>query len=839
MSAVLEDMISSLVITAETVGDIPASGRRVSLEHYVEVTRRIKLDPWQRNLCARLEKAFWIAQANTFYFRERNYGMGKPYYEAPSGLKIDKTEFEKARGNGTRAAIHAPPRHGKSIIISQCYPAWILGYQPLHRFRLATYSVYRSAQFSLVVKQLLQSPEHQAFFPDEAGHIPKRTKYIEWSTNARIRENSADPSFSALGLQSGFTGTGADTLLMDDPYKGAEEALSEVIRDKTWRFWTDTAEPRMDAGGLPSNVFIMFHRYHQDDMGGRAIATGEFELWRYAAQADGDYIDDVSGLRYPDAAGRKVGEYLSPRFGDLYYETRKRRNEPVWYSQFQGQPTARTGNLFNVTLLRTISKADIPPILFYVRAWDNAATQGAGAYTAGVLMGIDAAENIYVFDVVRDQVDTAGRQALQQATADKDGKLVEIHAPEDPGSAGKDVAFEFEQVFSKQGFKVTITKAGESEEGGAKVYGRSKVRRAYNYSMAVNSKKVFLVLNDDGSVPEWHKPYLIELRYFPASSTKDMVDASSDGYSHLYRLFHRGLVIKSAGQHNLLHLSRFKQKFQCERVHPHWEVVAAVRFAPDSSKPSGYVITTRAAENAFVGEAVFIVAARRMYVSDPLDVLMALRADLEKYCARGDRHPSVIWINKGAGDMFQVAAQKYDMHVVEFADEATAGIPETNWYFQPEARPSPFYPLLEAPHAYCLVDDGQYIEREVRDESGMMSLRQDWSSWTYTDKGEVQPFGGITLDCVRMTLYKFALSATALTDTERRYAKLKPELQPEVVRAKIGTPEFVELLSAHEHALNLIKAEEAGEKDLAFRTAHQTGAHFGARAVTRRFRRGG
>jgi hypothetical protein len=47
-----------------------------------------------------------------------------------------------------RAAIATPPQFGKSIIISQSYLAWILGYDPAHRFRLATYNTFHSARFS-------------------------------------------------------------------------------------------------------------------------------------------------------------------------------------------------------------------------------------------------------------------------------------------------------------------------------------------------------------------------------------------------------------------------------------------------------------------------------------------------------------------------------------------------------------------------------------------------------------------------------------------------------------------------------------------------------------------
>jgi len=94
----------------------------------------------------------------------------------------------------------------------------------------------------------------------------------------------------------------------------------------------------------------------------------------------------------------------------------------------------------------------------------------------------------------------------------------------------------------------------------------------------------------------------------------------------------------------------------------------------------------------------------------------------------------------------------------------------------------------------------------------MLSLRQDWQAWSYTEKGEVQPPAGITLDCVRMTMYRFALTATSLSPDERRLAKLAPELQPAAVRAKLGTPEFIEAVFAQEYALATIRMQEEEEQ---------------------------
>ncbi len=760
MSHYAEKLVRQAMRAGKTAREHPRS-----LAAYVESTKQIELDAWQKDICRRLEEAFWVAQYHAFkdmFSAVPNTGAGIAYYIAPSGVKIEKARLDPERGQGTRAAIHAPPQFGKSIIISQCYPAWILGWDPLHRFRLATYNMLHSARFSVVVKHLMQSVEHQSLFPDPAGLLPARSKVVEWSTNARLEHSDGQASFAALGLQSGFVGTGYDTLLMDDPYKSAEEALSEIIRDKTWRFWTDTASTRANER---SNVFIMFHRYHQDDMGGRAIATGDFDLWRYAAESDGDYEDEESGLRFPDPMGRAEGQYLSPRFGELFY-VRQKRNEQVWYSQFQGRPSAQTGKLFNVGLFKEIERAKVPTILHAVRAWDNAATEGAGAYTAGPLMGVDAAENIYVFDMERKQVGTAERQVLQETTAERDGKLVQIHVPQDPGSAGKDVAFEFLQHMSQKGYLVAVDKVSGSKE-----------MRAYPYSKAVNSGKVYLVLNSDGSTPDWHKKYKGEFRYFPTSTFKDQVDSSADGYSHLMRLFYRGLVIKNASETNLLHRS----------------------------------------------------LSARMHVDNPIQVLDALRLDLIKHCADGVTHPHVVWLNKGAGDVLQVTAQKMDMWLSEFTDDATAGIPEMNYYFQKIPGLSPFYSREGTTRCHVLVDDDQFETHNVRDEGGMLNLRRDWQNWSYTDKGEVQPFAGVTLDCVRMTVYKFALSATSLTSEERLLAKLAPELQPEAVRAKLGTPEFVEAVYAQEYALKVLRMEEE-------RNSTQM-LHIGKRAVLHRYRR--
>jgi predicted phage terminase large subunit-like protein len=731
----------------------PSEPVRLTLAEYVERVKRITLDAWQIDLCARLEDAF--------------------------------------RTPGKRVAIAAFPQAGKSIIISQCQPAWIFGQDPTHRFRLATYNIMHSARFSRVVQNIIRSPEHRAIFRDKAGHIPERTKFQEWSTYARAEVNDGQASFAGLGLRSGFVGTGADTLVIDDPYKSAEEAYSLTIRDSTWRFWEDTARPRMTERG---NVFIMFHRYHQDDMGGRAVASGEFDLWRYAAESDGDYEDEETGLVFPDPIGRTEGEYLSPRFSAGYYAKQK-QNVTVWNSQFQGRPTSKSGGMFDVTRLEEVEASTLPPMVHVVRAWDNAATEGAGAYTAGIKLGMDATGKVYVLDVVREQVGTAERQVLAQMTAQRDGKLVAIHAPQDPGSAGKDVAFQFEQMLRE--YQVTTAPVSGSKE-----------MRAYAFSLAVGSDNVRMLKAD------WNKDFRNEFKNFPVGTFKDQVDAGSDAYNHLYKLFHRGLVIKSfTAPVNLVGWSSFAKRFGQSQIPAHWEVSAGIRLEADASKPSGWAIVARAAENAGLGECVFVVASARRFTAHADSLVSELKSALERACAKGVGHADTIWLSRESLDITQVASEKHDLTLTRFAEDASAGLSETNWYFQQVNALHPFGKRTLASHCYLLVDERQ-MDAPV-DDGGLLSTRQELISWAYNEQGAPQPYGGVTLDCIRMTLYDFALSATAMTRDEKRIAKLSDELKPSEVIKHLGTPAYVELRSAQQHELAQIKIQEERE-DAAF-----------------------
>ena len=417
--------------------------------------------------------------------------------------------------------------------------------------------------------------------------------------------------------------------------------------------------------------------------------------------------------------------------------------------------------MFNITLLRPIEESALPPLIHTVRAWDNAATEDGGAFSVGLKMSIDASANIYIQDVKRKQVNTAGRKGLQKETAQEDGLLVPIHAPQDPGSAGKDVAFEFHQEFSA--YQV-ITE----------VVSGSKETRAHPLSQAVNEGRAFIV------EAYWNKEFKNELKHFPVGTYKDQVDAGSDAYNHLMKLFYRGLVIKGFNPLlNLVSWSVFATRFGW-KIPAHWDIQAACRIEADASKPSGYAIVARAAENANMGERLFLVAGGKIRTSDPSKVIGALRNSLARCCRKS---PPFAWIGKKSAEVLALSRTKLDMHLREFKGEADDGIAEANWYFEKiEGLQHPFFDSDKSPRIFFLVADGQ-IDNPLN-EDGLLSARQEAETWGYNEKGEPQPYGGIVLDCVRMILKRFRLQSTQKTLDE----KIEERMQPGV--RKIDIPKI-------------------------------------------------
>jgi hypothetical protein len=289
------------------------------LAAFIESTTEHVLEPWQRIICDRLER-----------------------------LK-DET--------GVRLLIHGPPQFGKSIIISQRFPAWLIGRDPKTRLRIACYNEEHAKRFTASNLQITRSPQFRQAFPGVG--IPSVASEKDWSTLEREALADGQPTMRALGVKSGFTGLGADTLIIDDPYKDKADAFSPAYQKRIWDFWTETVSPRLNP---KSNVVVMFHRWKEDDLAGRLLETGRWETMRFPAICDGGDDDPTytSGLR-------AIGDPLSERFSVEYLETEVKSGEQgigeaAFESLYQGNPKPRGGLMFRAEWFAEAFRVDQTPV---------------------------------------------------------------------------------------------------------------------------------------------------------------------------------------------------------------------------------------------------------------------------------------------------------------------------------------------------------------------------------------------------------------------------------------------------------------------------------------------
>lgn len=248
---------------------------------------------------------------------------------------------------GVRELIHKPPQHGGSIAITQEFIPFYLGHNPTARVRLLTYNITHSEHFSDTIIRIMQSPEYKKIFPNPDCWIPDRVRAGEWSTNARARINDSQHSFMALGLQTGFVGSGGDLILVDDAYANDKDPFSEIINLGLRKTFNEVILTRANP---ETNIVVMAHSWNQKDLRAWLLEQGGWNDTRYAAICDsGD-----------DPLKRQIGESLSDRYPIEYLLKLKdggkdEKGKPIqgmgssaFNSLYQGNGMSRDGSKYKL-----------------------------------------------------------------------------------------------------------------------------------------------------------------------------------------------------------------------------------------------------------------------------------------------------------------------------------------------------------------------------------------------------------------------------------------------------------------------------------------------------------
>lgn len=283
--------------------------------------------------------------------------------------------------------IEMPPRHGKSMTVTETFPSFFIGKNPGKRVIATAYSDSLARKFGRLNRNKLAEFGIPLFGCDIS---------VEKSASNNWGIEGTRGGMIATGIGGSITGEGADLLIIDDPFKNAEEANSQTIREKVWAEWESTLSTRLHKGG---SVIVIMTRWHEDDLIGRLLERSphDWERLRLPAVAEDD----------DDLLGREEGEALCPELGfDEEWAAIKKVEvgSMVWASLFQQRPAPSDGSIFNRNWWKYYKT---PPARFQeiLQSWDLTFKDSKGAdYVVGQVWGRNGADK-YLLDQVRAKMD--------------------------------------------------------------------------------------------------------------------------------------------------------------------------------------------------------------------------------------------------------------------------------------------------------------------------------------------------------------------------------------------------------------------------------------------------
>lgn len=413
--------------------------------------------------------------------------------------------------------INVPPGTTKTITCSIMFPAWVWTRWYTTRFITASYSAALSLESADYCREIIRSNMFQELYPELTISEDKDTKSnfrIAKKSNVRVKIPMIGGNRYSTSVGGTLTGFHGDILIVDDPLNPAQAASDLELQ--TANHWCEqTLSTRKTEKNVTTTIYIM-QRLHQDDPAGHILSKQKANIKHICLPGEIRHYRD--NLKPPELASFYRDDLLDPNrlpwrvLDDLQSDL----GQYGYSGQIGQDPTPPGGGMFKVDHFQILPQ--MPPmnhVVKTVRYWDKAGTEGGrGAFTVGVRMSLLSNGHWVVEDVKRGRWGTHEREAIIQETARNDGTRVIIWIEQEPGSGGKESAEG--TIRNLAGFTIYA----ERPTG-------DKAFRADPYSVQVNNGN-FALLNG-----EWNREFLEEHRFFPYSTFKDQVDASSGAFNKL------------------------------------------------------------------------------------------------------------------------------------------------------------------------------------------------------------------------------------------------------------------------------------------------------------------
>lgn len=273
------------------------------------------------------------------------------FVQTPAISLISKAVERALREPRRNLMITMSPQEGKSTLAAVVTPIRALQLNPHTKIILSTYGDELASEHSIAARTIIETygagvvdQLTGATIEDRIGLSIKRGKgrINSWGVN------EGRGGLVAVGLNSSVTGRPADLLIVDDPYKGPQDADSAAHRKKVSDWMRAVAMTRLSP---QASIILVQTRWHPHDLAGEILAA-EQELepaertWRHIN------IPAIAEVGIKDSLGREPGTPMTSARDTAeskrdFHATRRSVGERVWYALYQGAPAPPSGGMFD------------------------------------------------------------------------------------------------------------------------------------------------------------------------------------------------------------------------------------------------------------------------------------------------------------------------------------------------------------------------------------------------------------------------------------------------------------------------------------------------------------
>lgn len=395
---------------------------------------------------------------------------------------IDVIQKTITTPNG-KAFIACPPRHSKSYLVSNLLAAYLMTKHRDFHFVVASYSSELSLELGRRTKQLFNSEIYQQVFSDV-------TISDDSSSKTRFHLSNGS-SFFSVGVGGTLTGKSASILVLDDAYKGMEQAKSQMYQDNLKEWYASTFFTRR----LKNAPMILINTlWTQKDLP-LVLSEQEPDEWR------------VLKLKAITDNGLALWPEMFPI--DALQSIKKTMGTNSFSALYQQEPAAEQGNLIKRQWLNKFWREMPARFDEIIQSWDMTFKGGDRSdYVVGQVWGRIGAEK-WMLDQARFQ---GGFTETVAAVKSLSAKWPKAHLKLVEAKANGEAVID-----SLKGQVSGIVGISPTDSKEARLNAVSPDFEAGN------------IILPDPSIAPWVHDYINELVGFPTARHDDCVDATTQG----------------------------------------------------------------------------------------------------------------------------------------------------------------------------------------------------------------------------------------------------------------------------------------------------------------------